>query len=340
MPPRFAPLLFLALVATAGAQEGGLATQTGGVTVKVVNGTTGAAGDAEQVELREFGAQMRLVASAGSTVGEVTFPGVDLTPAQSYLAVAVREGVEYRAQLDGQKLLDGDAITVHVFDQTASLAGVGVSGLNIMVRRRASGCELEYVVTVENASRPPCTIAATGLPVRLALPDLTDATAEVYGGPQPIPLKMASVGSGLVGMPVALVPGKTRIVLKGYWDVPGPASLEIGANLPVAAWNLAVCPATLAVLAPELSHESSDDPAFAQLRGPALAVDQRLRVTLPALTSEIASAGMDGPGATTGRPVPQPRPDAPRQAGPRWFWSVGAVVSVLLVGLGLWQRRR
>ena len=44
-----------------------VATQTGGVTVKVVNGTTGAAGDAERVELREFGAEMRLVVSAGST---------------------------------------------------------------------------------------------------------------------------------------------------------------------------------------------------------------------------------------------------------------------------------
>ncbi len=332
--------LLLLLTGVAGAQDIVVEPQTTSVTVKLVNGTTGKPGDAERVEVREIGFAMRLLASADNVSGDVTFPGVELLNFRPYLAVATRGGVAYRAQLLGQKFLDGEAVTVHVFDQTDALDGVSISGMNVVVRRQASGCELEYILTVENASRPQRTIAADAVPVRLAVPSLTAATAEVYRGPEPEPVDVATGAGGLVGPRVALAPGATRLVLKGFWDAPGPARLEIGASLPVTAWSLMVSPATLAVTAPELSRDDGDYPGFTRLRGPTLAAGQTVRIELPALSDGVADAGPSSrdasPGAAAGRTTA-----APAGSGSRgWIWGLGLVASVALLGFGLWYRRR
>jgi hypothetical protein len=340
MQRRLVLALLLILTGVAGAQDAVIEPQTGSVTVKLVNGTTGEPGEAERVELREIGFAMRLLASAANVAGEVVFPGVRLLKDRPYLAVALRGAVAYRAQLVGQKFLDGDAITVYVFDQTESLDGVSVSGMNVIVRRQAAGCELEYLLTVENAARPQRTIAAGVLPVRVVVPSLTAAAAEMYRGPEPEPVEIAAGPDGLVGPRIALTPGTTRVVLKGFWDVPGPARLEIGCSLPVTAWSLMVSPTTLAVLAPDLSRDAGDYPDFARLRGPALTPGQTVRVDLPALSDDLAGEA----GSSRSNQPPAAAKGAPgRAAGSGshdWVWTVAIVVSVLLLGVGLWQRRR
>ncbi len=226
---RFLALALLPMLAgTVQAQDAVLDPQTCSVTVKLINGTTGERGAAERVELREIGFAMRLLASAENVAGEVTFPGVELLNFRPYLAVAMNGGVAYRAQAVGQTFLDGEAVTVHVFDQTESLEGVTVSGMNVVVRRQAAGCELEYILTVNNDARPQRTVAAASVPVRLVTPNLEGSSAEVYRGPEPEPAELASGADGLQGPRVALAPGTTRVVVKGFWDAPGPVRLEIG----------------------------------------------------------------------------------------------------------------
>lgn len=340
MQRRLAMALLLMLAGVACAQDAVMAPQTGSVTVKLVNGTTGERGEAERVELREIGFAMTLLASAEKVAGEVTFPGVKLLNYRPYLAVAMRGDVAYRAQMVGQKFLDGDAITVHVFDQTESLEGVSVSGMNVVVRRQASGCELEYILTVENAARPQRTIAAAALPVRLVVPSLTSATADVYRGPEPEPAEIATGAGGLTGPRVALAPGTTRVVLKGFWDMPGPARLDIGCSLPVAAWSLMVSPSTLAVEAPDLSRDAGDYPGFVRLRGPALTPGQTVRVNLPALSDDLAAASGSARATSPGGATKGVRGGTAAAGGRGWVWTVAIALSVVLLGLGLWQRRR
>jgi hypothetical protein len=340
MQRQLATALLLMLAGAACAQDAVLDPQTCSVKVKLVNGTTGERGEAERVEIREIGFAMRLLASADNVVGEINFPGVELLNFRPYLAVAMHRGMAYRAQLVGQKFLDGEAITVHVFDQTESLDGVNVSGMNVVIRRQAAGCELEYILTVDNATRPQRTIAASALPLRVILPGITAATAEIYRGPEPEPAEMATGPDGLSGPRVGLAPGTTRVVLKGFWDVPGPARLEVGCSLPVAAWSLMVSPATLAVEAPDLSRDAGDYPGFVRWRGPVLAPGQTVRIDLPALTDDIARTGRSGRktpagGATTGS---QDAGDG--SSGHGWIWGLAIVASLCVLGFGLWRRRR
>jgi hypothetical protein len=340
MQRPLAMMLLLALVGSAGAQDAVLDPQTCSVKVKLVNGTTGERGEAERVELREIGPEMRLLASAEHVADEITFPGVALLNFRPYLAVATSGGVAYRAQLVGQKFLDGEAVTVYVFDQTESLEGVSVSGMNVVVRRRSDGCELEYILTVENASRPQRTVAAAAVPARMIVPTLTAVTAEVYRGPEPEPAEMATGPDGMAGPRVALTPGTTRIEFKGFWSTPDAARLEIGCDLPVAAWSLMVSPATLAVEAPELTRDAGEYPGFVRLRGPALAPGQTVHADLPALAGDVAAAGHPAPGRSTRATRDAGRAGATGGGTRNWAWGLGLVASVGLLGFGLWRRRR
>ncbi len=340
MQRQLAMAMLVLLTGVASAQDAVLDPQTCSVTVKLVNGTTGASGEAERVELRETGVEMRLLASAENVVGEITFPGVALLNFRKYLAVATSGGVAYRAQLVGQKFLDGEAVTVHVFDQTELLEGVRVSGMNVVVRRQSTGCELEYILTVENDARPQRTIAAAAVPVGLVLPKLTAVTAEVYRGPAAEPAEIATGPNGLAGPRVALVPGTTRMVIKGFWETPGPARLDVGCRLPVAAWSLMVSPATLAVVAPDLSRDAGDYPGFARLRGPALVSGQTIRVELPALSGDVAVAERSSRNTSPGEAARGAGTGAATSGSHTWFWALGLVASVGLLGFGLWRRRR
>lgn len=346
MQRRLILALLLSLLATGAldhgvlAQDAVLEPQTCSVTVKLVNGTTGEPGDAERVEVREIGFAMRLIASRENVAGEVTFPGVELLNFRPYLAVATRAGVAYRAQLVGQKFLEGEAVTVHVFDQTEALDGVSVTGMNVVARRQAAGCELEYILTVENASRPQRTIEASAVPVRLLMPTLTAATAEVYRGPEPEPAEIATGADGLVGPRVAFAPGTTRVVLKGFWDVPGSARLEVGCSLPVAAWSLMVSPATLTLEAPSLSPDPGDYPGFARLRGPALTPGQSVRIILPELTDDLAAAGSSRRGRDNDDPAAATRGAGAEGTGRSWLWGLALAASLGLIGFGVWRRRR
>lgn len=332
-------LTLLVLATAAEAQDVVMEPQTGSASIRIVNGTTGEPGDAERLELRQIGVAMTLLAAADHVSDKVVFPAVEMLPFRPYLAIATRGGVVYRAQMTGQELLDGKSLTVHVFDQTDDLAGVTITGMNVVARRRADGCELEYILTIENESRPQRTVAASALPVRLDTPALTSTTAEVYRGPQPETAAITESG-GQTAARIPLAPGTTRFSLKGFWPEAGPARLEIGTNLPVTAWSLMVSPAQLAVQTTSLTRDDGEYPGFGRWRGAALAPGQRVQVDLPPLTDDLA--------ATT-KPAERPARDAESgrvanaDAGPSgssWAWTVGVVVSLGLLAFGLWRRQR
>lgn len=330
-------LALLALATAALAQDVVIEPQTGDVSIALVNGTTGAPGAADRLELRQIGYAMKLLAAADGVSDKVVFPAVEMLPFRPYLAIATRGGVAYRAQMTGQEFLDGKTLTVHVFDETDDTAGVTVTGMNVVARRHADGCELEYILTIENESRPQRTIAAASSPLRFAAPALTSATAELYRGPQPEDAEVTAA-DGLTAARIPLAPGTTRFVHKGFLAESGPVHLEIGANLPVAAWSLMVSPAELAVDARDLTRDEGDYPGFGRWRGPALTAGQRVPVDLPALSRELAAAATHAKRAAPTDGASRAAATGNEAPGRSWIWIVGAAISLGLLAIGLWRR--
>ena len=158
-------------------------------------------------ELRRVRApQMRLVASAGSTVGEVHFPGVDLTPAPSLSGRGGPRGRRVPRNWTARSCSSAETqCHLHVFRSDRIPRGRRRIGLNVVVRRRRS-TGVRCPSRCENACRPRRRRGH-----RLA--GAPGATRPHPWTPAPKFLWRAGAlpedgvrGQRLVGMPVALVP--------------------------------------------------------------------------------------------------------------------------------------
>jgi hypothetical protein len=245
--------------------------------------------------------------------------------------------VGYHAQPKGQDFLDGKPIVVHAFEQTDDLAGVIITGMNVVVRARREAYELEFIVTVDNQSRPQRTLSARALPVQLLLPSgLRDVEVEVDNGPDPVTADLRPAAGGRRGVAAAITPGQARVSIRGALDADDPFEFSVAANLGVQAWSLLAWPAELSVRSFDLQKDHTNTYAeFSRWIGPALEPGQEVEVTV------------SRPVATAAEPVFSEQPEATaadaRTAPParRKVPWLTIVVAVLLLGAYVaWRARR
>jgi hypothetical protein len=223
------------------------------VIIKVVNGTTGEPGHAQTVSLTPARGEGRALDTASDVTGTVTFRGLEISPFQQYLAEAVAEGVPYYAPASGRKL--ADTLTVYVFSTTTELAGVRVTGMNLVARRVGDLLELEYLWTLNNEARPQQTVMPEPATLELAWPQGSEPPqAEVISRPQSAELAtVPGRGGQWIGLVAPLPPGSTQLRVTGRIEYPGNAQVPVGANLAVQDWSLLVFPTDLGVTGPALA---------------------------------------------------------------------------------------
>jgi hypothetical protein len=302
------------------------------VTVLVLDAESREPVHAERVLVREPGPVTTTVADQSDVAGEITFRGLMLYNYKPYTVSVWVDGVVYHAQQTGQAFLDGEPAILHAFAQTDQLDGLVIEGMNVIVREREGGFGLEYVLRLENRSRPQRTITAAALPVRLVLPPgLQRTEVEISRGPDPLTAALQPTGDGLHGVPVDLPPGSARVTVRGF--VAGERiELGVGTNLPVEAWSLLAWPAVLEVRSFDLQRDRDTSyPEFARWRGPTLAANQRV-------TATVGWPQVVGADTTAVEAVPGPAgaPPPPRRSFP-WLPVLGLIVVV--VAYGLWRRR-
>jgi hypothetical protein len=276
-------LVVLALVAgPSAAQEATMERQETDATVRVELGTTGNTVRAERVRIREVGAVPTTLAEASDVDGEITFEDLKVLNFKPLIVSAWVADVAYHAKVDGQHFLDGRPAVVYAFEQTDDLAGLTITGMNVVVRDRESGFELEYIVTVDNQSRPQRTVKAAALPVRLALPSsLRGIEVEVDNGPDPLTAPLRSADGGMRGVATALPPGEARVSLRGVVAAEDRLAFTVATNLPVEQWSLLAWPASLEVRSFDLELDDTNTYAeFSRWRGEPLEPGDEVDVTV------------------------------------------------------------
>ncbi len=331
-------LLFCALICgAAGAQDAVLERLETDATIRVELGVTGTTVRAERVLLREVGAVMTTVAEAHDVDGEVTFEDLRLFNFKPHIVSAWVEGVAYHTKVNGQVFMNGQPAVVHAFEQTDDLSGLTVTGMNVVVRQQETGFELEYIVTLDNQSRPQRTMRADALPLQLSLPrGLRGIEVDVDNGPDPLSGSTRSAGGGLQGVTAALPPGEARITIRGDLPTTDRVEFTVELNLPVAQWSLLAWPATLEVRSFDLEHDDSNAYAeFSRWRGPAMEPGREIDVSVSTPTAPDAEPVFAEAGQTDARGID--RPAAQRRGFP---WITVIAAGVLFGAYFFWRSRR
>ena len=316
------------------AQEAILERLPTSVTVNVVDGPSGQPVRAERVLVREPGAVTTTVAEHGDVDGSVTFPDLMLLNFKPYIVTAWVQGVAYHAEQTGQAFRDGKTLTVYAFPQTDDVAGIVVVGMNVIVRERQNGLGLEWVLQLDNRTRPQRTVPAAALPLRLSLPaGLQGVAVEVGRGPDPLSATLQDTDGGLKGVAVDLPPGPARVTVRGFVTA-ARVDLTVAVNLPVEAWSLLAWPALLEVRSFDLERDTSHSGTeFARWRGPTLAPGQRVTASVGLPASVAAHLEATAPAEAAPEAAPA-RADGPR------FPVRTLIAAVLLIGLYVWWKWR
>jgi len=337
-------VILLLVASSAPAQDAILERLEADATVRVELGTTGRTAIAERVIIREVGALMTTVAEAVNVDGEVTFENLMVFNFKPYIVSAWVDGVAYHAKPKGQTFLNGATVVINAFEQTSDLSGLSVTGMNVVVRAQEGEYDFEYIVTVDNASRPQRTISAAALPVQLALPiGLRDIEVEVDNGPDPLTAQLRSAGGGLTGVATALTPGEARITVRGSLPLASegePANrieFSVAANLAVPKWSLLVWPASLEVRSFDLDQDRDNNyTEFSRWFGEPLQPGRTIDITVAAATVTGETAPVF---SSQDEEVAAPRTQrAAKKRGVPWLTIVSAVI--LLSAYVVWRRRR
>jgi len=331
-------LVFCALLCGAAeAQDAVLERLETDATIRVELGVTGSAVRAERVLLREVGAVMTTVAEASDVDGEVTFEDLKLYNFKPHIVSAWVDGVAYHTKVNGQVFMNGQPAIVHAFEQTDDLDGVTITGMNVVVRKQEGGFEVEYIVTLDNQSRPQRTVRADALPLQLSLPrGLRGIEVDVDNGPDPLTGSLRSAGGGLQGVTAALPPGEARITVRGDLPTADRVDFTVELNLPVAQWSLLAWPASLEVRSFDLEHDDANAYSeFSRWRGPALEPGREIDVSVGTPTAPEAEPVFAEAGQTEAPVIDQP---ADQQRGFPWITVIAA--GILFGAYFVWRARR
>jgi hypothetical protein len=337
MQRLFIVLVLITLVVAAAAQDAVLERQRTDATVRIELGASGKTVPAERVMIREVGAVMSTLAEASNVDGEVTFEDLKVFNFKPHIVSAWVEGVAYHTKVNGQVFLDGQPAVVHAFEQTDDLTGLSITGMNVVVRHREGGYEMEFIATVDNQSRPQRTIRASALPVRLALPPaLRSIEVEVDNGPDPLTGTLRSAGGGMQGVATALTPGEARITVRGDLRTEGSVDFTVASNLPVAKWSLLAWPASLEVRSFDLERDRSNAyPEFSRWLGKPLEPGDEVDVTV-----NMPAAAAAEPVFAESAPDETETTDQPEPEGRGFPWITVIVAVLLFGGYFVWRARR
>lgn len=317
------------------AEDAVLARQTTDLVVKVVNAASGEAVQAERILVRETGNIMTTVAETDACSDVTTFRDVGVLNHRPYVVSAWVDGVDYHTRLRGQEFLDGKAAVIHAFDSTDSLDGVRITGMNVVVRQREHGYAMEYVVTVDNQSRPQRTILATVPPIALKLPaGLEQIAVEIDRGPEAVSGALVPA-DGLQGVAFPLPPGRACVTITGMLPTASARRFEVAANLPVEAWSLMTWPGDLQIRSNDLKEDRDPDyGGFGRWIGEPLAANERVRVEFVAPPAEEPQEVFGQPS----RPSSETTPTATDRRKTPWLTIISA--TVLLLAYAVWRFRR
>ena len=237
------------------------------ISFHVVNATTNKPGTIDRLELHYLPERPNPVLDVEPEGSSFTIPDVPIKDRGKYILTAWFQGVPYFWSIRGRQILD-ETLTLHVFDTSGDLAQVSMTGLNLLLRKRESLVDLEYMLKIDNAARPQVT--GTGSPTveRNVPAGATGFQAHYTRGPDPIDVPVRSLGAGRVGLDVPLTTGQNQIrfTCRVAWQE--GLEVPVGSNLPVDAWSLLATPENLDIRSFDLSVDRGQDlPGFLRFIG-------------------------------------------------------------------------
>lgn len=216
---------------------------------------------------------------------EFTVNSVPIRADARYLLTATAGGVPYFWEMGGAELAAGP-VTLHVFATSEDLAGVRVTGMNVLATRQESLLNLEIVLQVLNEARPQVTVLGDPTFAVSVPAGTSNIQAHYLRGPEPIAVATDLVGTRL-GLKAPLTSGSNQIRIQAAVPWREGLELPVGCSLPVDAWSLLTTPAYLEVRAFDLEMDRDQAvPGFGRYVGPPLETDRDLVVVLGAGTGQ------------------------------------------------------
>jgi hypothetical protein len=311
------------------------------VVITVHNGTTRSDGRGDMVVVELLGAVRREVASGGTFTGETTLSNVPISPSRDYLTTVRYAGVDYYAKARGSELQRGP-VQVYVFDTSTDREALTITGMDVIARRQGSTLKLEYIVTIENESRPQVSIVPAPATLEIVLPaDASGIEAIDMRGAEATAAATVTAGRGRAGLVVPFAPGRNSIRLSYLIPMTGEVVVPIGANVTVQSWDLLAFPASLQVWGRGLEADPSSSASDAYIRylGSPLAANQSFDVSIN--SSAVAQGDQETEEIFT-QPAPgeAEQPDAAQDSGSGGRAAVIVPLAVVLVVALIVSRRR
>lgn len=248
------------LILLAGAQIGfgqSAVGQPQDLKFELINATTGEPVVADRVAIDLAIARRNNVADFKPTGATFVANGVPITETGAYIITVWYQGVPYWWSKRGRELV-GETVTLHVFDVAENQEGISLAGLNLVIRRQESLLRLEYMLQIENATKPQVTVFDSRATFTLALPSgLSSIKATYTRGPEPTEFPVNSPGSRS-GLSVPLTPGLNTVRLEAVVPWVDGMEIPVGSNLPLAAWSVLASPQLLEVQSTDLEENSRE----------------------------------------------------------------------------------
>lgn len=314
------------------------------VRFEIMNATTGQAGNCERLTIEYLTEAAVVITDIRPPDSVFTVPSVPLIAGAQYVVTAWWQDVPYYFSFRGRDLAEG-VHTLHVFDTTPDKSAVTIKGLNLVLQRQATILRLEYLLQIENTTRPQQTVHDPEGSVVLALPEgAEDIAAEYRRGLIPTPVAFHRTAPGMLGLEIPLVWGDNSVRVTAVLPWQEGMVLEMGSNLPIAAWSILSTPSWLVVQGLGLESDNYQDAAgYSRHTAGALEANQGFAVTLKGgdhvqgpegeIFARPDSTGLEAsPAGTTGSPS--------GSGGPTSLVLLGAlVILIALLVVSLKKRR-
>lgn len=295
LPLAVAMLLLAGMPAAREAAAQAVAGEPTDLSFTVRDATTGQPGNPERLTLDYVAGRMNNILDTRPAAATFTVQGVPVKDIGQYIVTLWYQGVPYWWQKRGSDLMAGP-VALDVFAVTDDRQAVRITGLNLVVRHRETIAELEYMVELDNQTRPQATVFAAGGTFALDMPaGVTDVAATYLRGPEPTPVT-ASLSGARMSFAMPLTPGanRLRVTARAPWDQ--VLDLAMGSDLAIGAWSLLTAPPTVTVEAAGLeSPDEQSVPGFVRRTGPALPASESMALRL----ADGAAAGTPGKLFTT-----------------------------------------
>lgn len=309
---------------------------------KVLNGTTGEAGTLDRLQIQYRTTTLVPVLDTTPQGSAFTLHNVPIKDRGQYIITAWSQGVPYFGQHRGSTLMEKET-SLHIFDTTASLDGISISGLTILVKKEGALLQLEYMLKIHNAATPQITIL--GNPTfEFKLPTgYSQLKAEYKRGPDPIAIATNTIGEGIIGLPVPLTSGNTVISLTAAVPFTEGMDLPIASNLPVDSWSVMTSPNNLAVDSFELEYEPEADHGMAgwnRYLGSPLESDRNLVIRL---STGPKGGPQENLFSSKENGQPKQQPDSPSGTESKdkdnFPWIPIGLVTILAIAMAVKRRR-